>query len=60
MSARLGHIFRYPVKSAGGESLDRVVLTPACGMAGWTPRAVSTLLRALGTTAERMGDELSR
>lgn len=28
MSARLGHIFRYPVKSAGGESLDRVVLTP--------------------------------
>ena len=40
--------------------LDRVVLTPACGMAGWTPRAVSTLLRALGTTAERMGDELSR
>lgn len=28
MTALLGHIFRYPVKSAGGESLDRVALTP--------------------------------
>lgn len=28
MTARLGHIFRYPVKSAGGESLERVELTP--------------------------------
>lgn len=28
MTARLGHIFRYPVKSAGGESLERVELAP--------------------------------
>jgi len=40
--------------------LDRVVLTPACGLAGWTPAAVSAVLRALRTTAERMDEELSR
>lgn len=40
--------------------LDRVVLTPACGLAGWTPAAVTAVLRALRTTAERMDEELSR
>lgn len=40
--------------------LDRVVLTPACGLAGWTAPAVSAVLKALRTTAERMGEELSR
>lgn len=38
--------------------LDRVVLTPACGLAGWTPPAVSAVLAALRTTAERVDDEL--
>ena len=28
MTARLGHVFRYPVKSAGGEALPEVMLTP--------------------------------
>ena len=40
--------------------LDRVVLTPACGLAGWAPAAVSAVLRALRTTAERMDEQLSR
>lgn len=39
---------------------ERVVLTPACGLAGWAPGEVSALLRALATTAERVTDELSR
>lgn len=39
---------------------DRVVLTPACGLAGWSPSAVSTQLAALRTTAERLDDELAR
>lgn len=37
---------------------ERVVLTPACGLAGWPAPQVSALLRALATTAERMTDEL--
>ena len=39
---------------------DRVVLTPACGLAGWPVREVTPLFRALATTAERMDDELAR
>ncbi len=39
---------------------ERVVLTPACGLAGWQPRDASALLRALGVVAGRMDDELNR
>ncbi|MFT3877956.1 MAG: methionine synthase vitamin-B12 independent [Propioniciclava sp.] len=39
---------------------ERVVLTPACGLAGWAPGQVSALLRAVNVVAERMDDELSR
>lgn len=35
---------------------ERVVLTPACGLAGWTPASVSAQLRALATTGQRMGE----
>lgn len=38
--------------------VDRVVLTPACGLAGWGASEVSKVLRALATTAERATDEL--
>lgn len=44
----------------GPTLLDRVLLTPACGLAGWEPQQVSALLRALATTAERLDDELTR
>ena len=37
---------------------ERVVLTPACGLAGWPASQVTALLRALATTAERVGGEL--
>lgn len=40
--------------------LDWVVLTPACGLSGWTPTAVSAGLKALRTTGERMVEELAR
>lgn len=40
--------------------LERVVLTPACGLAGWSAPAVSSVLKALRTTAERMDEELAR
>ena len=44
-----------------GEVLtERVVLTPACGLAGWAPAEVTRLLSALRTTAERMDAELAR
>ena len=39
---------------------ERVVLTPDCGLAGWPAAEVRRLLRALGTVAGRMDDELSR
>ena len=51
---------RFRFRPWAEELLDRVVLTPACGLAGWTPAAVSAVLRALRTTAERMDEELSR
>lgn len=37
---------------------DRLLLTPACGLAGWSPRAAVRLLRTLREAAEIVGDEL--
>ena len=39
---------------------ERVVLTPACGLAAWQPAEVSALLRALNVVADRLDDELHR
>lgn len=39
---------------------ERVVLTPACGLAAWQPAAASALLRALTVVADRLDDELHR
>lgn len=39
---------------------ERVVLTPACGLAAWRPAAASALLRTLNVVAERLDDELHR
>ncbi|QGF24475.1 methionine synthase [Raineyella fluvialis] len=39
---------------------DRVVLTPACGLAGWTERPATQLLRRLGSAAGIVDEELSR
>ena len=44
----------------GPTLVDRVVLTPACGLAGWSAPEVSAVLRALATTAERVSEELQR
>lgn len=43
----------------GPDVVDRVVLTPACGLAGWPAPEVASLLRALVTTADRVADALS-
>ncbi len=43
----------------GPALVERVTLTPACGLAGWPAGEVSALLRALRTTASRLDDELS-
>ncbi|NNG18982.1 methionine synthase [Naumannella sp. ID2617S] len=44
----------------GSVLADRLVLTPACGLAGWSPRAALGLLRSLreaaGLLAERLAD----
>ncbi|MEA5154516.1 hypothetical protein [Raineyella sp.] len=39
---------------------DRVVLTPACGLAGWTVRPATALLRRLGSAAAIVEEELAR
>lgn len=39
---------------------DRVVLTPACGLAGWTVRPATALLRRLGSAAAIVDEELAR
>ena len=39
---------------------DRVVLTPACGLAGWTVRTATELLRRLGAAAAIVEEELAR
>ncbi|HHV22684.1 MAG TPA: hypothetical protein GXZ30_14320 [Propionibacterium sp.] len=39
---------------------DRLLLTPACGLAGWTERPAITLLRNLREAAAIVGDELGR
>ncbi len=39
---------------------DRVVLTPACGLAGWTERPATALLRRLGAAAKIVDEELAR
>ncbi len=39
---------------------DRVVLTPACGLAGWTVRPATELLRRLASAAAIVDEELRR
>ena len=39
---------------------ERVVLTPACGLAGWRPSEASALLRRLTVVADRLDDALHR
>ncbi|SDB85392.1 Cobalamin-independent synthase, Catalytic domain [Raineyella antarctica] len=39
---------------------DQVVLTPACGLAGWTVRPATELLRRLGSAAAIVDEELAR
>lgn len=39
---------------------DQVVLTPACGLAGWTEGPALELLRRLGSAAGIVGEELAR
>jgi len=39
---------------------ERLVLTPACGLAGWTERPATVLLRRLGSAAAIVGEELAR
>ncbi|MDO5501188.1 MAG: methionine synthase [Propionibacteriaceae bacterium] len=39
---------------------DRLVLTPACGLAGWTQRPAVTLVRHLREAAQIVDDELAR
>lgn len=43
----------------GGILRERVVLTPACGLAGFSPAQASALLAALARTAGRLDDELA-
>lgn len=40
-------------------SADRLVLTPACGLAGWTPAEVSRGFEVLGKVAEQVSAELA-
>lgn len=44
----------------GAVAAERVVLTPACGLAGWPAAQVPPLFRALATAAERLTEELAR
>ena len=44
----------------GPSITDRVVLTPACGLAGWTVRPAMELLRRLGSAAAIVDEELAR
>lgn len=43
---------------AGGLA-DRLVLTPACGLAGWTPAEVSRGFEVLGKVSEQVATELA-
>lgn len=44
----------------GAAWADRLVLTPACGLAGWSPRPAVQLLRHLREAAAIVGEELER
>lgn len=44
----------------GPDLIERLVLTPACGLAGWTPRDASAVFATLAVVADRIADELSR
>ncbi len=44
----------------GDVLVERVVLTPSCGLAGWPPGEVPRLFAALRTTAERLDADLRR
>ncbi len=39
---------------------DRLMLTPACGLAGWSPGPALQLLRHLTDAADIVGDQLER
>ena len=39
---------------------QRLVLTPACGLAGHTPAAASRAFEVLGRAAAQVGEELGR
>lgn len=43
----------------GQALLSRLVLTPACGLAGWTPDAALRLVRALHEAAGLLGEQLA-
>ncbi|MBK8459618.1 MAG: hypothetical protein WAS07_03670 [Micropruina sp.] len=42
----------------GPAMADRLVLTPACGLAGYSPRAVTSVFSVLARVAERVDSEL--
>jgi hypothetical protein len=46
--------------SLGSEVAERLVLTPACGLAGFTPPAVSRAFDVLARAAVQVDEELSR
>jgi hypothetical protein len=45
------------VERLGGPDAAQLVLTPSCGLSGWTPREVSQGLAVLGTVASRVNEE---
>lgn len=43
----------------GGMAADQLVLTPACGLAGWTPSQAAAALRVLARVSEQITAELA-
>jgi len=46
------------LEDIGVQTLDRIVLTPACGLAGFAPAAASQVFRTLATVARQVADTL--
>ena len=44
----------------GDALIEAITLTPACGLAGWSPRGASAAYRSLGRAAAQVADQLAR